>query len=76
MDTLPRQTIQIFSNRPAAQSRRGAAMTLNWVIPSRADGCVSGFFQAARARRRRSMRASWKPTARAAASTVAPWPIR
>ena len=30
----------------------------------------------ARARRRRSMRASAKPTARAAASTVAPWPIR
>ena len=29
-----------------------------------------------RARRRRSIRASSKPTARAAASTVAPWPIR
>jgi len=29
-----------------------------------------------RARRRRSMRASWKPAVRAAASTVAPWPVR
>jgi len=36
------------------------------------DGGKAG----SRARRRRSMRASWKPTVRAAASTVAPWPIR
>jgi AhpD family alkylhydroperoxidase len=40
--------------------------------------CWAGLVRAAgsRVRRRRSMRASWKPTVRAAASTVAPWLIR
>jgi NADPH:quinone reductase-like Zn-dependent oxidoreductase len=48
---------------------RGGCMTLIGVVSGRASTADAGLIQS---RRRRSMRASWKQTLRAAASTVTP----
>ena len=65
----PRRPGRRGRGRPPVQERR-AEPPADRVRGRRVRGQVRG--QAARARRRRSMRASVKPTARAAASTVAP----